>query len=305
MSARSDLAGFARKRLDRFEANLAESLATGEVEAVHQVRVSSRKLVEPIRLIGTFVGERAPRRVIKELRRFRNRFRDVRDLDVLQLSFTQAGNEPNLNPTDLAQLEGCLTSHRQRALNKARGKCKSREIAKLISSIGKLIDTFEARADKDDRRILDDARAQWRERADELIAETDPAKSRQNLHPMRICLKRFRYSTELMLRLEGREDDSILRELADLQDELGAWNDCVFAAREVARLAGDPDTLAGQPRWSGHLFAYAGERCLQMEARHDSIVARLPEVNAFLKRVCEGQATDAAPRRLSLENSAV
>jgi len=303
MGARSDLAAFSRKRLERLESNLAAALEHGEVEAVHQVRVSSRKLVEPIRIFSSFLGAGSIRRAGKTLRRIRNQFRDVRDLDVLQMSFSQAESEPNLSPTHMAQLEGWLTSRRERALNRARARCKSPTPEKIVASIAALIDDFEESAGRDDRRIIDDARAQWRERADELISETDPAKHRDSLHPMRICLKRFRYSTELLLRLEGREADDILLELAALQDELGAWNDCVFAAREIARLARDPDTLATQPRWAASLFAYAGERCLQMEAKHASIVSRLPATHAYLKRVRESSLTNQPTPQAPLANT--
>lgn len=284
MSARSDLADLSRKRLERLATNLKAALENGEVEAIHQVRVSSRKLVEFIHIFGLFVGERAIRRVRKSLRGIRILFRDVRDLDVLQMSLSKAGSDTNFSPTDLAQLEGCLTSRRERKLNRARMACKSREVGTIVDQVGALIDDFDEVAG-DDARILDSARVRWRKRADDLVRETDPATKRESLHPMRLKLKRFRYSTELLLRLEERAGDEILQELAGIQDELGAWNDGVFAIREVTRIARQADTLAAEPRRSAGLLAYAGARCLEMQARHESILSRLPATHAYLQRV--------------------
>jgi len=285
MSARSDLASLSRKRLDRLESSFKAALEAGEVEAIHQVRVSSRKLVESISMFETCLGGKPIRRVRKTLRRLRNLFREVRDLDVLQLSLSQPGRDARLSPTELAQLEGCLTTRRERTLNRVRSDCKSREIGKVIRQVEALIDNFESTAKEDDAQILDAARCRWRERADDLISETNPATHRESLHPMRIKLKRFRYSTELLLRLEGRDGLEVLQELASLQDELGAWNDGVFAVREITRIARQADTLSAEPRRSASLLAHAGERCLDMEARHGSILSRLPATHAYLERV--------------------
>lgn len=285
MSARSDLAALSRKRLERLQSSLKGALDTGEVEAIHQVRVSSRKLVECIHIFATCLPERPIRQARKALRRIRNLFRDVRDLDVLQLSLSQAGGDSNLSPTDLAQLEGCLTGRRERALNEVRSTCKSVRTGKIIRRVETLIDDFERNATEDDAEILAAARSRWRKRADGLVQETDPSTQRESLHPMRLQLKRFRYSTELLLRLEGRLGDEILQKLAGLQDELGAWNDGVFAVREITRIARQPDTLASEPHRSASLLAYAGARCRDMEARHESILSRLPATHAYLERV--------------------
>lgn len=285
MSARTDLAALSRKRLERLQTSLTAALETGEVEAIHQVRVCSRKLVEFIHIFGTCLGERPIRRARKSLRRIRNLFRDVRDLDVLQTSLSKVGGDTNMSPTDLAQLEGCLTTRRERALNQVRAECKSRRIGRATDQVEALIDDFEESATEDDARILDAARTRWRKRADDLIHETDAHTRRESLHPMRLQLKRFRYSSELLLRLEGREGQEVLQELAGLQDELGAWNDGVFAVREITRIARQPDTLAAEPRRSASLLAYAGARCLDMEARHESILSRLPATHAYLRRV--------------------
>lgn len=284
MSARSDLASLSRKRLERLESSLKAALEAGEVEAIHQVRVSSRKLVEFIFTFGTCTGERPVRRARKALRRLRNLFREVRDLDVLQLSLSRGG-DAKLSPTDLAQLEGSLTTRRERMLNRVRSECKSRHVDRVVDQVEALIDEFESTAQEDDAQILEAARGRWRKRADDLIAETNPATQRKSLHPMRIKLKRFRYSTELLLRLEGREGQDVLQQLAGLQDELGVWNDGVYAVREVTRIARQPDTIAAEPRRSASLLAYAGERCLDMEARHESILSRLPATHAYLERV--------------------
>lgn len=285
MSARSDLASLSRKRLERLDNNLDAALESGDVEAIHQVRVSSRKLVESICIFGTCVGERSVRRVQKALKRLRDLFREVRDLDVLQLSLSKAGGDAKLSPTQLAQLEGSLTSRRERILNRVRSQCKSQKIGRVTRRVESLIDDFESDADEDDALILEAARSRWRKRADDLIAETNPAHPRESLHPMRLKLKRFRYSTELLLRLEGREGEEILQELAGLQDELGAWNDGVFAVREITRIARRPDTLSAEPHRSACLLAYAGERCVDMGVRHESIVSRLAATHAYLERV--------------------
>src|SRR5262249_14447238 len=104
-------------RLDRLRDQLDAALASGEVDAVHGTRVASRRLNEALLVMSPWLNRAELRMARRGLRKLRNAFRKVRDLDVLQMSLAQP--PPGLDPGSLAQLEGFLTRRREKALAKS------------------------------------------------------------------------------------------------------------------------------------------------------------------------------------------
>ena len=279
MTLASDLLTFSRKRLERLESSLETALATGDVEAVHDVRVASRRLAEPLDIMAHFLGVKRIKRARRLLRHVRRAFQSVRDLDVMQMALGHEPTAPGMNPNDLAQLEGVLTGRRERALRDARSIGRELTPARVSRAVSDLFCDFDhAVEERHNAPMQDYARSVWRDRASALLDDAPPDAEGANLHDTRIRLKQLRYSTELLLRLEGREDDELLHEMAGMQDLLGSWNDHLVAAAEMARIARKEDTLARQPVWAAHLLEYAAARAIQADAGRAAILSAWPAV---------------------------
>jgi len=226
-----------------------------------------------------FLGVKRVKRARRLLRHVRRAFQAVRDLDVMQMSLSPESTAPQMDAHDLAQLEGVLTGRRERALRDARSIGRELTPTRISRAVSDLLDDFDHDVqDRHQAQMLDYARSVWRDRASALLDDAPPDAEGANLHDTRICLKQLRYSTELLLRLEGREDDEFLREMAGMQDLLGVWNDHLVAAAEMARLARKEDTLARQPLWAARLLEYAAARAVQADAGRGAILGAWPAV---------------------------
>src|SRR5437867_1740435 len=106
----SSLIDYVEKHLKRFSTNLEKAIESGDVEAVHDLRVASRRLTEPLKMLAPWMDKGRIKVTLRSLRKARRAFRKVRDLDVVQASVC---NGAPLDSTDLAPLEGILTRRRQ------------------------------------------------------------------------------------------------------------------------------------------------------------------------------------------------
>jgi CHAD domain-containing protein len=276
---------YIEKQLKRFCLNLDKAVETGDIEAVHDLRVASRRLAEPLRLLAPWAGRRRTDRIRQCLRRTRRAFRKVRDLDVVQSSLCNTPPPAPLDTTDLAQLEGVLTRRRERALRKAVrkvGRVSPAETAGTAQCIVGDVRENASNPDESDPLIenaADKLFVHWSQR----LAEKDPRSAKTNhLHETRLCVKRLRYAAELRRDLKGGEADPLIPSLAAMQELLGQWNDHLTAARHVSAIARKDRTLARQSSWSARLLHYAGNRAQEAEQLRLRIIEKWPSLEAAL-----------------------
>lgn len=282
------LAAYAQKHLKRFEKSLIAARESGEVEAVHDVRVASRRLAEPLRLMGSWLGKKSIRRERRLFRKTRRALRKVRDIDVLQRALMESSAGVFLEPTDLAQAEGVLTRRREKKLSIARRRWAEFDADRLAARANRLADRFANAVQEGlDESLARQVESLFRKRVERLLARDPRQPESVDLHQTRICVKRLRYATELMRDTRVRADQELIDVLSKMQEHLGHWNDDLVAARMIAEVACRKDLLVEQPAWSARLLAYAAERARSAEAGRRLIVEQWSSVDAVLRRFVE------------------
>src|SRR5438132_541848 len=93
----ANLLEYTEKQLKRLTSKSEKLCESGEVDAVHDLRVASRRLVAPLRIMADYIGDKRVREIIRDLRKLRGAFRDTRDLDVVQSSLVRPGSS-SLDP---------------------------------------------------------------------------------------------------------------------------------------------------------------------------------------------------------------
>jgi CHAD domain-containing protein len=299
------LAAYVQKQLKRFEKNLAAAQKSGEVDAVHDVRVATRRLAEPLGLMGVGLGRKAVDNERRLLRKTRRALRKVRDLDVLQKSLMENPSGGGLEPTDLAQVEGILTQRREKALSKAR-RCWARlESDRLVRRVDKLAEGYEDLMREGlDVKLARRVQDLFLQRAERLVARDPRRPESVDLHETRICVKRLRYSAELMRDTHVRADQELIDSLAKIQERLGHWNDDIVAARMIARIAQKMSSLVEQPAWAARLMAYSAERARSAEAGRQAILQEWPQVDNALRRSTTPTEDDRTHSPAAVEISA-
>jgi len=279
---------FANKQLSRLEKHFDGVQEQGDVDAVHDFRVASRRLQEPLQVVANWTSRRATGRAEKRLKRLRRALREVRDLDVLFESLREPGTAPELSDCDRDRLEHLLIDRRRRKLAKARARLLDRKPHKVQEQVTELIGVFRTRTADEREAVIDAVNAQWRQRAEAVLAQHPADDASTDLHECRILLKKLRYTTELLRRMEERKKGALIDALTTMQDVLGAWNDDQFAVRALAGCATQEKTLGRSARFSGAVLKCAAERAAHAEGKRREALAAWPE----LRRAIEAECTE-------------
>ncbi|TGD96195.1 CYTH and CHAD domain-containing protein [Methylobacterium nonmethylotrophicum] len=257
-------------------------LAHRDVEALHQLRVSLRRLRSAFSLFGGVIEDRRMPAIKAELKRLSEPFGHARNLDVYLGKTLPLERERRPDEAGLLILERHLETERTAAHDAVRGVLESREWRDFLLDLVAWIeagpwlgpDNPDAARRDGPARVFATAELERRRRQvkkrGRRLAELDP----EARHRVRIAAKKLRYGAEFFAALyEGKESGkkaakrhkAFVEALADLQDHLGDLNDIATAHSLAADLA------RGAPE--GAVFA-AGLATADAEARTAHLLAK-------------------------------
>ena len=228
----------------------------GEVLAIKQMRVATRRMRAAWRSFGDAYKKAARRMYVAELRRVARALGEVRDMDVLLEGV----------PTDAALVPLA------QAWQARRSEAHARVVALLEDAaydefVGDYLD-FIGDGDAAVARtapaqtVAEAAPARLAESADRMRAAGEAALAGGDAvawHALRISARRLRYTVEsLRVALDERAAAEAIARLVRVQDALGAMNDATVAAREAdAWLVANP---AAPPATVSAVTAYAARQ---------------------------------------------
>ena len=212
-------------------------------EGVHQMRVATRRLRSDLKTFKSLLKPEWLKPLLVELKWLADELGSVRDLDVLQENLRNASEdlEPAIKPlfdsiaerTDRARaaLMDALVTNRYRSL-----------LDTLVAAPGSKIFTIESLAPC--RELPKLLRPMWKVIAAEGRV-LDRSDNQDKWHSVRIRCKRIRYASEAIapaLGSDKTEATRFARQVADVQEVLGVYQDSVVAQETIAKLAeGRPD----------------------------------------------------------------
>jgi CHAD domain-containing protein len=214
-----------------------------DIEALHDMRVATRRMRASFRVFGDYFDAEAMQPFLKGLKRTGRALGPVRDLDVFRVKVqTYLDTLPperhgELNPL-LAAWEQQRSAARERMLSYLDGKAYARfkdclgDLLQKPEGTGRPI--REAGGDPVPYRVRHVAPVAVFERLaavrayDEWVSVPHPALNR--LHALRIAFKRFRYTLEFFEEVLGPEANEAIREVKGMQDHLGDLQDAVVAS---------------------------------------------------------------------------
>jgi CHAD domain-containing protein len=208
-------------------------------EAIHDLRVATRRLDEGLGVWRTFLEPKSTRACRAALDRLRRRMSAPRDAEVLHglISDLPERHEPEVAPIAemmLERLERRRTRGRQRAAKAVRGKRVARLLEKLkearaplFERVARLADPMRDPLARADRR---------RERAETALAQAVGSEDDGVLHEARIAVKKDRYAAECLESIGRAKDPGRSARLRALQTSLGTIQDGAVARAWVSRL---------------------------------------------------------------------
>lgn len=202
-------------------------------EALHDMRVATRRLRSALRLFRAWLPPEAPP-LREQLRWLAGALGEVRDLDVqIERIEAFAEAEPDLEP-----LAALLRIRRDGARERMLAALDDPRYEALLGAL----EYLAASATEGDAPALTEAPAllarQWR-RFNRLARQLDADSPDKDYHATRVVGKRLRYAVEFVAPLYGKRAGRMRAATTGVQDRLGAHQDAAVAIEQLRALAGD------------------------------------------------------------------
>lgn len=225
----------------------------GDAEAVHQARVATRRLRSDLRTFRPVLVPATVEELRAELRWLGDALGSVRDIDVLLLCLRRSADRlPESDQSVVAALLQKLDDERRGALTLLADAVASDRYLRLAGDLvaASRRPPLQSGSDGPAAEIAPALVARrWRQLR-RLVKRLDPDPSDEELHAVRISVKRTRYAAEAVMPVVGTPARRLARHLASVQDILGEQHDAVVAERwlrKAARAASSEAALvAGQ-----------------------------------------------------------
>jgi len=246
-----------RERVRRFMKLLPEVLSNERVEAIHDIRVWSRRLQQVLVTMFPKGQENRAGSVVRSLRRARRGLSGWRDCDVL-IALVDRRLRRLREPDEQRAwrvVHDYLVKRREKEIRRARNKLANRKLFTLAQRT----EDLRKRQGLDSASNADTAYADFIARVSEFIeaayadwraalARASESGSQADIHNFRIKTKQLRYRMELARDLGDKELLLPLEWLKQLQDSLGQWHDRAELARIATEAIANADFLLNGPR---------------------------------------------------------
>jgi CHAD domain-containing protein len=231
-------------------------LETDEPEAIHKMRVTTRRAQATLDLLE---GEMRVRKIKDQLREWRRMLSRVRNYDVfLMLIEKEVGRSRPAYRAQFELVKAILQKRRAQKAARVRKCLEKAEVNKIAARLG--LTTAEAvsaadaeRPEKvkgqargprkgfavDRRKVAERAAARLEQRVAEfqaLAAQSHAATRAEELHELRIAAKRVRYLLEIISQMGYGNAARAIGWLRSVQDRIGDWHDLESLEEEIIEI---------------------------------------------------------------------
>lgn len=272
----------ARAALGLIAGNAQMLRAAASSEAVHQLRVATRRLRSALTTFAPLVEDVRRDLVKAELRWLAKACDEARDLDVFAAG--ARANRKVVKAPGLAPLLTRVDAERGRAAEEVREVVASERFRDLLLEVAAWVETGPWLDDPDRARLRDTAARsfaavrlerqlhKFRKRAKGFARADDAGR-----HEVRIEAKKLRYAAEAFGSLfPPKRVAAFVRPLKALQGELGALNDAAVAERLSGQLASDTDGAFAAGELAGLRLADQPHRIAEAAAAMKQVASTRP-----------------------------
>src|SRR5687767_3793796 len=231
-----------RQRLRALTRSLPAARA-GEVTAIHQARVATRRLREALPVIADGPRSRKLERVV---RRLTQSLGPVRELDVALLMLDEFAAVPDVPRAGISCLQQVVREERRRMhadMAKAVERCNIPKLTRKAVNAAKKRDEQSTVTRARDPERLAVARVRAASRAERLRDTIENAAGiylPDRLHEVRIAVKKLRYAMEIARELSGSRATARILTLKKAQDLLGRMHDLEVLIARIRAVQGSP-----------------------------------------------------------------
>lgn len=299
----------------------------GSVDAIHKMRVATRRLQATLDLLQTKPDDLKASKLKRRLRNWRRRLSTVRNYDVfLNLIEVESSSRRSGQKEQFATLVSILTKKREETISDVQKYLGNVDVSKFAARLGITIAPLQASAPADEAAVEEEAADEaasepeaepdqadlkkWPEeskiafraadRIDQRLAEFQALAAQahatthpQELHELRIAAKRLRYLLEIVSALGYGDASRALTSLRSIQDRIGDWHDLEALEQEIITTVANRKFLKKHLAESAHMLLAAGH----IEEKKSALVKRIFPIKVAASVPATSQRLARALRR--------
>jgi CHAD domain-containing protein len=285
------------QRLSRGLRRHLPKAAAGDDRAVHQARVTSRRLREAVPVLATGLKGSKAGKARRKIRRLTRALGTVRELDVtihLLDELARSASVPRIAVEEVRARVLKERDERRKLMLQRLDEVNANKLDRRLSSVGAALD---AAASETWRKAL---AARLAERARRLTMAIDSAGhmyAPERLHALRIAAKKLRYGLELAADSGLRDAAPLVRTIKRVQDMLGKLHDLQVLQTHVAAVQAEPRSDRALAREAlEDLARHIEDRCRHLHGRY---VASAPALRDAAMAVRKSIVPQLTPSRRS------
>jgi CHAD domain-containing protein len=242
------LARLTRVHLHDLSSVLGDVLATGDADAVHDLRVVTRRLQQILSTLSPSPAVKRVQRMRKALRRVRRALGAWRNYDVI-LQKVAERRKATRSPRKRAAwklVQEHLEQRRVAEMIRARRRLLDKDLSGFADRLeGVIAELLQQTQPRDvERSVLARVGAAWRD-WQAALERAEQTCEVATVHNLRIATKRLRYRVELARALGDESAEPVLEWAREVQRELGDWHDHQVLQQLMAESLARPEVLLG------------------------------------------------------------
>ena len=251
------------RHLNRFVSLEPKVLKGDDADAIHDMRVASRRLQQVFDLIFSTPLPREVRRLRRKIRRCRRALGEVRNCDVLlQHVGGRLARKRCSHREAWVAVKQYLQERRSRSFLRATRKLSKVNLALFYIQSREILDQLGSAPDRDGgsrasvqpegsalvpfvERMAQSLVGVWTE-FEKQVALSHRESTSPTIHGTRICAKRVRYLLEVVDQFGVRGSSEALAWLKKIQQHLGDWHDMEVLEDMIVEMIARPEFLRSQ-----------------------------------------------------------
>ena len=291
-----------KKRVEQFK-RVLHAVEEGDVRALHQARVTSRRMRELLPMLQ--LDRAQARKVGRRLRKVTARLGAVRELDVLLMLIDELHVSGRKGSGGLGRVGVRVSKDRDRARKRLAAELPVADLTRLSRKLSRIADSLDEAEHTSSKttarswRWAIDARVAKRAGSvSSAIAEAGALYLPDRLHAVRIAVKKLRYALELAAEASRSRSSADLRVLTRSQELLGRMHDVqtlIDQVRQTQASLAPPSVTVW--RDLDTLVTSLEDDCRRMHARYMRQRDELGAVAARRREQAQPPTTRAQARR--------
>ena len=284
-----------RRRARDLESHLPAAIA-GDDTGVHQARVASRRLREAVPVLAADTKVR--RKAERKIRRVTQALGTVREMDVTVQILDEFARGPRIPRDALEDVRGYVIAERDLRRATMLERLRRVKTAKLSRRLEEVSMTIPGATLGEWRSTLVKRVGQRAKRLRSAIQHAGQVYAAEQLHLVRIAVKKLRYALELVADSRLAPARPMVNTLKRAQETLGRLHDLQVIEHHVAAVQALPPTRRGADDGGLDVIArMLADECRHIHARYVKQVPALPE----LTEACVSSVVPAIRRRTPLK----